>query len=205
MEKEVPVENILPHPENSNYMSPPLFKKLVRHIQNSGRYEPITVRPHPEEPGKFQLINGHNRLNALKELGRDKARCTVWNLSDAEARLYLATLNRLSGKEVLERRELLLDALARDFSQEDLTGLLPDPTEHIEALFRQEEEITNMISDFEKDQEVPVMLSYYLDRTKAETVEKALALAAKNNSDIASTGDALWAVAEFYLENNSAE
>jgi ParB-like chromosome segregation protein Spo0J len=77
MEKEIPIDNILPHPENSNHMSPALFKKLVRHIKNTGRYEPITVRPHPKQQGKFQLVNGHNRLNALKELGRDKALCTV--------------------------------------------------------------------------------------------------------------------------------
>jgi ParB-like chromosome segregation protein Spo0J len=205
MEKEIPVENILPHPENSNYMPPVLFKKLVRHIKNTGRYEPITVRPHPEESGKFQLINGHNRLNALKELGRDNARCTVWKLSDAEARLYLATLNRLSGKEVPERRELLLDALAKDFTQEDLTGLLPDPTEHIEALFRQEEEIAKMISNFEKKEDIPAMLSFYLDRAKAETVEKALDLVKKSNSDILSSSDAIWAIADFYLKNKSAD
>jgi len=183
-------------------MSPALFKKLVRHIKNTGRYEPITVRSHPKQQGKFQLVNGHNRLNALKELGHDKALCTVWNLSDAEARLYLATLNRLSGKEIPERRELLLESLTKDFAQEDLVCLLPDPAEYIKLLFKFENELAAAIPVFEKIEEIPMMLNFYLDRVKAETVEKAIGIVIRTNDNISSNSDALWFLADNFLKSN---
>ena len=105
---EIPIELLLEHPENSNLMNAETAQKLRRHIEQTGRYEPLTVRPHPSEEGKFQVINGHNRLKVLRTLKFEKANCVVWNLDEQQARLYLATLNRLSGKDIPERRAALL-------------------------------------------------------------------------------------------------
>ncbi|MDD5190239.1 MAG: ParB N-terminal domain-containing protein [Dehalococcoidales bacterium] len=107
--QEISVELLLEHPENSNFMNAETAQKLRRHIEQTGRYEPLTVRLHPSEEGKFQVINGHNRLKVLRALEFERANCIVWNLDDQQARLYLATLNRLSGKDVPERRATLLD------------------------------------------------------------------------------------------------
>lgn len=54
--QDIPVELLVPHPENSNFMDAETLKKLRRHIERTGRYEPLTVRPHPSEEGKFQII-----------------------------------------------------------------------------------------------------------------------------------------------------
>jgi ParB-like chromosome segregation protein Spo0J len=74
---EIPVELLLEHPENSNLMNAETAQKLRRHIEQTGRYEPLTVRPHPSEEGKFQVINGHNRLKVLRTLKFEKANCVV--------------------------------------------------------------------------------------------------------------------------------
>ena len=58
--QEIPTGLLLEHPENSNFMNADTAQKLRRHIERTGRYEPLTVRPHPSEEGKFQVINGHN-------------------------------------------------------------------------------------------------------------------------------------------------
>ena len=94
MVTEVEISRLLPHPENSNRMDVETLSKLRRHIESTGRYEPLVVRPHPTEDGRFQVINGHHRLQVLKALGHTKARCVIWEVDDDQARLYLATLNR---------------------------------------------------------------------------------------------------------------
>ena len=41
----IPLTALEPHPENSNRMPPHLLEKLKGHIQRTGRYEPLVVRP----------------------------------------------------------------------------------------------------------------------------------------------------------------
>ena len=136
MTQEIPIKLLLEHPENSNFMNAQTAQKLRRHIERTGRYEPLTVRPHPGEDGKFQIINGHNRLRVLRALSYQTAHCVVWNLDDDQTRLYLATLNRLSGKDVPERRATLLESLLQGFDIDELTSLLPDDKKQIEELER---------------------------------------------------------------------
>src|SRR3990172_4622860 len=63
---EIALENLVPHPENSNHMSAETLRKLRRHIERTGRYEPLTVRPHPHDRGKFEALNGHVLLRRLR-------------------------------------------------------------------------------------------------------------------------------------------
>jgi ParB-like chromosome segregation protein Spo0J len=117
MAQEIPIAQIQPHPLNSNVMSEPLLGKLERHIRQSGRYEPLIVRPLPTadgagQPPQFQIINGHHRLEVLRRLGHATARCEVWEVDDRETLLLLATLNRLEGRDDPLRRALLLSELA---------------------------------------------------------------------------------------------
>jgi ParB family chromosome partitioning protein len=126
MVTDIEISRLLPHPENSNRMDTETLSKLRRHIEGTGRYEPLVVRPHPIEEGKFQVINGHHRLQVLKALGQTEARCVIWEVDDDQTRLYLATLNRLSGEDIPERRALLIGSLLGSFETDDLAGLLPE-------------------------------------------------------------------------------
>src|SRR4030042_563689 len=125
MTKEIQIDLLVPHPENCNHMEAQTCEKVKLHIMRTGNYEPLTVRPHPVESGKFQVINGHHRLKALKELGHESVNCTVWEVDDDQTRLYLATLNRLAGKDIPERRAMLLEKLLGSFEVPDLSELVP--------------------------------------------------------------------------------
>jgi len=108
----VPLDNLLPHPLNSNVMSPDLQAKLRAHIKWTGRYPFLVVRPPPDEPGKYQVLDGHHRVAVLRDLGHTEARCDVWQVDDREAKLLLATLNRLQGQDQpLRRAELVHELL----------------------------------------------------------------------------------------------
>jgi ParB family chromosome partitioning protein len=130
----VRLEDLVPHPLNANVMSADLREKLRAHIKRSGRYPFLIVRPHPEKSGKFQVLDGHHRVDLLRELGHTEARCDVWDVDDREAKLLLATLNRLEGQDVPIRRAELLHALLGEMSRGDLAGLVPETDSEIKDL-----------------------------------------------------------------------
>ena len=164
--KRIPLDALRPHPENSNRMPPRLLAKLKGHIQRTGRYEPLVVRPllvrnaecgmrNERRKGKnsgagarsctphsalatphccYQILNGHHRARVLRELGHTHARCDVWEVDDAEARLLVATLNRLEGRDDPSARAILVAHLAEGRSPEALARLLPEPADAIERL-----------------------------------------------------------------------
>lgn len=55
--REIALDKLIPHPDNANRMSRAALAKLVRNIERTGCYEPLVVRPHPEQRGIFQIIN----------------------------------------------------------------------------------------------------------------------------------------------------
>ncbi len=123
-----------PHPLNSNVMPDDLREKLRAHIKRTGRYPYVIVRPHPGDPGRFQVLDGHHRLAILRELGHTEARCDVWDVDDREAKLLLATLNRSQGQDLPIKRAQLIHDLLGEMSLDDLAGLLPETDKQLEEL-----------------------------------------------------------------------
>lgn len=76
----------------------PDFATLLDSMRASGQQVPILLRPHPDEPGRYQVAYGHRRLVAAAELGVS-VRAVIRRMSDAE--LVIA-----QGKENAERRNL---------------------------------------------------------------------------------------------------
>jgi hypothetical protein len=190
--------------KNSNFMNAETLNKLRRHIERTGRYEPLTVRPHPSEDGKFQVIHGHNRLRVLRALNYQTAHCIVWNLDDDQTRLYLATLNRLSGSDVRERRAALLENLLATFDVNELATLLPDDRKQIEELERlsclELDEFTKRATTEEKFR-TPVILSFMLDESEVKEINLALDLILNTENEKLSRSQALVHLARFYLGN----
>ncbi len=104
----VPLDDLSPHPLNANVMPGDLRAKLKAHIHRTGRYPFVVVRPHPEEPGRYQVLDGHHRVEILRELGHKEARCDVWQVDDREAKLLLATLNRAALRDLLRDDGVIL-------------------------------------------------------------------------------------------------
>jgi len=124
----IPLTQLRAHPHNSNVMPADRLRKLAAHIAESGHYPPLIVRPLDVgvTPPTFQLLDGHHRALALKQLGHRTAACEVWNVDDAQALLLLATLNRLEGDDDPLKRATLLDELCRHRALPDLAAHLPE-------------------------------------------------------------------------------
>jgi ParB-like chromosome segregation protein Spo0J len=127
----IPIDKLTAHPGNPNRMSKRNFVRLVRNIERTGRYEPLVVR---RQGDGFQIINGHHRCRALKQLGYETADAVVWDVDDAEADILLSTLNRLGGSNVLEKKLALLERLNRNMEAREMAKLLPFTSLQIERL-----------------------------------------------------------------------
>jgi ParB family chromosome partitioning protein len=70
------------------------LKALADSIDKDSMLQPIVVRPDPIEEGKFEIIIGHNRVNALKILGHNKVWALVKkNVSDDQAMMMAVDSN----------------------------------------------------------------------------------------------------------------
>jgi len=127
----VPIEKLVDHPDNPNRMSKGNFAKLVRNIERTGRYEPLIVRPKGDA---FEIINGRHRRRALRELGYETVDVVIWDIDDEQADVLLATLNRLGGSNVLEKKLALLSRMNERTKARDLAKLLPHTARQIQRL-----------------------------------------------------------------------
>ena len=113
-----------------------LRRKLRGHIARTGWYEPLVVRRHPIRAGEYEIIHGRQRAAVLGELGYEWAACLVWEMSDVEALVLLATMNGLRGKEKGKLRLGLLRAM-KEAGAEDVAGL-PEREETLERIWGHE-------------------------------------------------------------------
>lgn len=138
--QSVPIDSLIENPNNPNKMSKTTFTKLVRNIQRTSLYEPIIVRKRNRDSGKqyasrntqYEIINGHYRVKALKQLGYKTVDICVWDIDDQQSDILLATLNRLSGTAILEKKLALLERLSKNFDAKKLAELLPLTSGQIE-------------------------------------------------------------------------
>lgn len=199
----LPVSKLHPHPGNANRMSKDKFAKLVRHIDTSGQYEPVVVRRHPLHRGAWQILNGHHRVRALKQIKRTHADCVVFGADDEQAQLYLLNLNRLCGRDNVYKKAKLIEQLCRTHSSRDLAKLLGDSKTSIEKL--------NALSQNQplpKADAAPVLLPMTFFMTEAQ---HAMITAAFDKANHANTNngrsqkrlDALCRMAEEYLAKDA--
>jgi len=201
--RDIPITCLTPHPENSNRMSAEMLRKLRRHIERTGKYEPLTVRPHPSADGKYEILNGHNRLRVLRALGHKSARCVIWDVDDDQARLYLATLNCLAGTDIPERRVALLESLLGAFDVAELSALLPDDRRQLEELERLShlgpEDLVAASALGKHEPRVSVILDFVLEEAEAKEVNLALDMIRASEEEDISGSQALVRLARFYL------
>lgn len=96
--KEIRLDDLIPFQlRSSQPYEGARLKQLMSSIKRLGLQSPITVRP--TDDGRYEIICGHNRVNAVRELGRDVILAKVYEgLSNDEAlELYYDTnLNQQS-------------------------------------------------------------------------------------------------------------
>ncbi|MGD1042851.1 MAG: ParB/RepB/Spo0J family partition protein [Sedimentisphaerales bacterium] len=175
--KSIALSKLLAHPDNPNVMSDATFRKLVRNIKRTGLYEPIVVRPHPDEKDhsatadKFEIINGHHRVKALEQLGCKEADCVVWDVDDEQTAVLLTTLNRLAGSDVPAKKIELLKKLTERMGTAQLAKLLPQTAKQIERLTNLKLTVTPLKTQAEQ---FAIPLVFFVTKQQQGVIENAL-------------------------------
>jgi ParB-like chromosome segregation protein Spo0J len=199
----LPLEQLRPHPANANRMDEEQLSKLAENIARESEYPPLVVRPHPEETGAYQVLDGHQRWEVLTRLGHEQALCYIWPCDDRTALVLLATLNRLEGTdEPLKRAELLRD-LAALAPVDELAALLPEDAAAIhQSLQLLESDLEMLLAAFEQEpgsDDSLRAITFVVTPEDEAVIEQAVAAVASHLDGKNRRGRALAEIARTYL------
>ena len=209
----IAINRLVAHPNNPNQMSRANFTKLIRNIEQTGRYEPLIVRPCPQKNchscarrnpdddriSCFQIINGHHRWQALRELGYKTADAVIWDIDDHDTDILLATLNRLGGSDILEKKLVLLKRLNQRMGARELAKLLPQTAKQIERLTSILDTRFSIPDEYRASRSKYRALVFFVDDKQQEIVKRALSLARRGGSRTTITKAAKNAAALTYI------
>lgn len=104
---------------NAATRTSPKFKQIIASIKEVGIIEPPAVSPDKQNPGRYILLDGHMRVEALKELGESEVTCLI--SKDDEAFTYNKHINRLS---TIQEHRMIVRAVERGVSEEKIAKAL---------------------------------------------------------------------------------
>lgn len=226
------LDKLIAHPDNPNRMSKGKFTKLLRNIERTGRYEPLVVRlcpnkscnscaacpeqsrrdrnPNEDKKSCFQIINGHHRWRALKELGHKTAEAVIWDINDQDTDIMLATLNRLGGSDVLDKKLALLKRLNQSAFRgqtTELAKLLPQTANQIKRLTELKISDCRKAVENRKSQ-ILNPLVFFLNDEQQAIVRKALSAAMseveKNRTKAVKNAAALTYMAQDFINSQKS-
>src|SRR6267142_164398 len=116
----VPITDLLPlkqvKPTVKNYAK---YRQIVSSVREVGIIEPLVVFPQDGPVGTYLLLDGHLRLEALKELGQTHAPCLV--STDDEAYTYNRRINKIAP---IQEHTMVLKAIKNGISEERMAKVL---------------------------------------------------------------------------------
>lgn len=95
------------------------FKQIAASVLEIGLVEPIVVSRAPYNAGQYTLLDGHLRLEVLKDQGQTHARCLV--STDDEAFTYNKRISRLA---TIQEHKMILRALSLGVPEARLASAL---------------------------------------------------------------------------------
>lgn len=82
------------------------YQQIIASVREIGIIEPPIVTRQPKKPKQFLLLDGHLRIEVLKDLGVDEVTCLV--ATDDEAFTYNKRINRLA---TIQEHKMIMKAI----------------------------------------------------------------------------------------------
>jgi ParB-like chromosome segregation protein Spo0J len=200
--RSIPLKKLVANPLNPNEMSKSNFVKLARNIGKTGQYEPLIVWSYSAKKGFFRIINGYHRAKILMKLGYKMADCVVWKVDETQMNILTATLNRLGGKDILDRKINLLKRLILEMTPVELSKYLLQTKRQIERLTDLE-----FVGESKDGKHLMNAIVFFVTDIQKEKIEEALSDLSEQVKDEKTKATknalALTMLAEFYLDHIS--
>lgn len=127
----------------------PKYRTILASIREVGIIEPLAVHPDTSGNGLYILLDGHLRLEALKELGAAEAVCLI--STDDEGFTYNKRVNRLSA---VQEHKMILKAIEKGVPPEKIAQALDVNVERIRERQRLLDGIAPEVAEMLKDRMV---------------------------------------------------
>jgi RepB plasmid partitioning protein/ParB-like nuclease domain len=116
----VPLNDILPlKPLKFSIHSSSKFQQVLASVREMGIVEPLVIFSQNSKAGTYLLLDGHLRLEVLKEIGETHARCLV--ATDDETYTYNKRVNRMA---TIQEHTMILNATKNGISEERIAKVL---------------------------------------------------------------------------------
>ena len=129
----------------------PKYVQIVASIGEVGIVEPPVVAPDRKDKGKYLLLDGHLRIEALKDRGETEVVCLI--SIDDEAFTYNKRVNRIA---VIQEHRMIMKAIERGVSEERLAKALSVDTASIKRKRRLLEGICGEVANILKDKHIAI-------------------------------------------------
>ena len=129
----------------------PKYAQIVASIGEIGIVEPPVVTPDRKDKGKYLLLDGHLRIEALKDRGETEVVCLI--SIDDEAFTYNKRVNRIA---VIQEHRMIMKAIERGVSEERLAKALSVDAGSIKRKRRLLEGICGEVANILKDKHIAI-------------------------------------------------
>jgi len=119
---------------NPNVMGESELIKLKELIKREKDYPALLVNERTK--GNYYLIDGHQRLRILKELGYKDIKVDIWHLKKEDELLLLATINKLHGKNIGFKKKQLFEELQKRFPKELIEKLTIEKKNFFDMIYK---------------------------------------------------------------------
>lgn len=128
-------------------------ENLTEDIRLHGIIHRIIVRPHPERPGRYQIVAGRHRRRGAIGAGYRMVPCEIRNLDDTEARLLMISSNLQQRDNLLPSEKAWayreqMELLARQGKRTDIEKFKKGP----ETLGQKEDETCGNVCHKSRDE-----------------------------------------------------
>jgi hypothetical protein len=148
----IPIAHIQPlHLVNEGVKKTPKYSQIQSSIREIGIVEPPVVARDRSEKHKYLLLDGHLRLEVLRELGTVEVTCLI--ATDDEAFTYNKRVSRIA---IIQERNMIMTAIKRGVPEERIARVLNVNVAHVRLKRRLLEGICAEAVDFLKDKHVPI-------------------------------------------------
>lgn len=158
----------------------PKYAQIATSIREIGIVEPPVVARDRADPGQFLLLDGHLRLEVLKDCGRTDVVCLV--STDDEAFTYNKRVNRIA---IIQEHRMIMKALDRGVSEERLATALNVNVSHIKRKRHLLDGICPEVAELLKDKHVSIHALWQLKKlVPLRQIEAAELMVAMNKYTI---------------------
>jgi ParB-like chromosome segregation protein Spo0J len=129
----------------------PKYVQIAASIREVGIVEPPVVARDHSEPGKYLLLDGHLRIDVLKDMGETDVTCLV--STDDEAFTYNKRVNRIA---IIQEHRMILKAVERGVPEEKIARALNVDVQSIVRKRRLLDGICAEVAEILKDKHIAI-------------------------------------------------